>query len=326
VFVSDQEVSLTSDSARAAAHASHGAPGSKAVTRTRGPRLRAAVLSSLYIISFLVLAWFLVLGFDYYTTPYSDRPHFPEYRQLRPAGTKGLAFGYVGSAMMILMLVYTLRKRTRLLGRSISLRTLLDIHIYFGVIGPMFIVLHTSFKVQGLVAVSFWAMVVVALSGYFGRYLYSHIPRNIQGNELSLQEIQHGIAELAERLRNRFRLSDDDVRKLDSLLESSAPDEEHGALASLFALAAGDLMRPLIKRNMRRRVREVIPLPHHQMREFVKLLFERALLTRRIAVLGQAQRVFHYWHVVHKPFAIIMYAVMGIHIAVALATGYAWVG
>jgi hypothetical protein len=203
---------------------------------------------------------------------------------------------------------------------------LLDIHIYFGVIGPLFIVLHTSFKVQGLVAVSFWSMVLVALSGYFGRYLYSHIPRNIQGNELSLHEIEQELTELRERLVARFRIDDTDSRKLQNLLELSAPDEKSGAFASLITLWIGDLMKPMVKRNMRRRVRQMLPLPHHQLQEFVNLLFEHALLSRRIAVLGQVQRVFHYWHVVHKPFAIIMYMVMGIHIAVAMATGYAWMG
>ena len=98
-------------------------------------------------------------GYTYYYTPYADRPHHELYRQLKPAGTTGLLFGYAGSIMMILMLVYTLRKRTRWLGRKVSLQSMLLFHIYLGIMGPLLIVLHTSFKVQGLVAVSFWSMV-----------------------------------------------------------------------------------------------------------------------------------------------------------------------
>ena len=58
------------------------------------------------------------------------------------------------------------------------------------------------------------------------------------------------------------------------------------------------------------------------MGEIVKL---GDLLRRRIALLSQVQALFHYWHVIHKPFAIIMYVIMGIHIGVALWTGYGWV-
>jgi hypothetical protein len=34
--------------------------------------------------------------------------------------------------------------------------------------------------------------------------------------------------------------------------------------------------------------------------------------------------LFHYWHVLHKPFAVVMYLFMLVHVAVAFATGYGW--
>lgn len=46
----------------------------------------------------------------------------------------------------------------------------------------------------------------------------------------------------------------------------------------------------------------------------------RALLRRRLVVLGRVQKVFHYWHVIHKPFA----TFMDMHIGVAIGAGYAW--
>jgi hypothetical protein len=36
-------------------------------------------------------------------------------------------------------------------------------------------------------------------------------------------------------------------------------------------------------------------------------------------------QLFHYWHVIHKPFAIIMYIIMFVHILVAVYVGYTWI-
>jgi len=36
-------------------------------------------------------------------------------------------------------------------------------------------------------------------------------------------------------------------------------------------------------------------------------------------------RVFHLWHVVHRPFAYVMVVIMFVHIAVTVAFGYRWI-
>lgn len=287
-------------------------------------RPRLVFLSILYLLTFALLAWLFAEGYSYYATPLTDRPHHEGYRLYRSAGTAGLAYGIAGSAMMILMLIYSIRKRTRWLGRSIPLRYLLDFHIYLGVIGPLLIVLHTSFKVQGLVAVSFWSMVAVAVSGYFGRYLYSQIPRNMMGNELTLQDIERTSTEMTEDIRRRFALDDAMLIRVDQLFASKLIHRHKGALASVVSLMFDDLLRPLLRRRLRRKLTAIVVLPGRQGGEFFEMSFRRAILRRRVALLAQVQMLFHYWHVIHKPFAIVMYIIMAIHIGVALWTGYGW--
>lgn len=182
----------------------------------RGYRL---FLFALYGISLAVVLRLGLEGAPYYLTPLEERPRHELYWTLKPGGSHGQLYGVVGSGMMVLMLLYTVRKRFRPLRRWGHLRVWLDLHIYLGIMGPLLIVLHSSFKVQGLVAISFWSMVAVASSGVLGRYLYMRI------------------------------------------LRSEAGDWTH--------------------------------------------------------------RVFHYWHILHKPFALAMYIFMTVHIAVAWVTGYA---
>jgi hypothetical protein len=46
------------------------------------------------------------------------------------------------------------------------------------------------------------------------------------------------------------------------------------------------------------------------------------VVRRRIVFWDGLQRLFHHWHVVHKPFAIVMYVFMVVHVVVASMTGY----
>lgn len=298
-------------------------PSSLKTNRTKPAR--SFVLWLIWLVSFALLAWFLVDGFDYYSTSFVDRVHHQDYHEFRPAGSRGLLYGYAGAGMMVLMLIYSVRKRTRLLGKTLLLRPLLQFHIYLGVMGPLLIVLHTSFKVQGLVAVSFWSMVAVAASGFFGRYLYVQIPRNIEGSELSILELGGMNDEMTARLRSRFRLDDDEIARLESVIARFASGFKGGAFRAVALLLIGDLFRFLTRRRFVRQIRRVLPLPRAELREFSRLAFQRALLQRRVTLLSQVQQVFHYWHVIHKPFAIIMYLIMLIHIGVAVWTGYGWV-
>ena len=52
----------------------------------------------------------------------------------------------------------------------------------------------------------------------------------------------------------------------------------------------------------------------------------KARLHRRILLWQRVRELFHYWHVFHKPFALLMYLFAAVHIGVAWATGYALVG
>jgi hypothetical protein len=294
------------------------------LTGTKSSSFRRLSLQFLYIAAFGLIAWQLIDGWNYYQTPYLDRPHHEAYRLLRPAGSRGLLYGIIGSAMMILMLVYTLQKRTQIFGRTVSLRPFLDIHIFFGVIGPLFIVLHTSFKVQGLVAISFWSMVAVAASGYLGRYLYQQIPRTVSDNELSLSEINQEQQRLGNELKERTRLSDDVLLRIDTMFTRAFAVESKSIIGLIVGLIWADLKRPFTQRRLRIRLAKMAAVSKSAQKDLFKMARQRSLLNRRVALLERVHRLFHYWHVIHKPFAIIMYLIMIVHIAVAIWTGYGW--
>jgi len=198
-------------------------------------------LGLLYVIGFATIGWFLVEGSSYYLTPLAERARHPGYWEWKSGGSVGHRLGIVGSGMMVLMLGYSVRKRVRLLHRLGPLRRWLDIHIFLGIMGPLLVILHSAFKVQGLVALSFWSMIVVASSGVFGRYLYLQIPRTRAGEEMTLAALERVDRELGDRLRRELHLSDETVGRLESL--AAGPPLRGGLLRTLLHVTRDDLTR-----------------------------------------------------------------------------------
>ncbi len=282
-------------------------------------KLHRLVLVSLYLAALGAIAAFAYQGFDYYRTPLIERPRHDLYWTFKPGGTQGLRFGIAGTGMMILMLAYSLRKRWRLLRHLGPVRMWLDYHIFLGICGPLFIVLHCSFKVRGLVSLSFWSMAAVALSGALGRYLYRQIPRSRTGDELSLAEIEAQDHELSRQLVQSFGLPPEAMAELEATAESGIDPDR--SLLSL--LVATSLDAFVMRRRLRRFRRRYQGLAAPRLRRrFERAVARKARLRRRLLLLTQLRQILHYWHVLHKPFAIIMYLFMVVHVAVAWMTGY----
>jgi hypothetical protein len=274
------------------------------------------VLTLLGLMAVTLVAWVSWQGYGFYTTPLLERAFHADFRDFRPAGSIGHGLGIMGSAMVLLLLLYSVRKRWRPLARLGQLRRWLRYHIFLGVIGPVLITLHTSFKIDGLVAVSYWSMVAVALSGVFGRYLYQQIPRNVLGEALSPDAVTERneaiLVELAERYGADQRALDGlDQLALAQLAGKPAP-------LALLMLPAANL---ILARRLHNWAREH-GLPdgaavRHIARQWV-------LAARRLHLFNLTRDLFHWWHVFHKPFAIIMILVMIVHVGVAIALGYTW--
>jgi len=303
-------------------------PRAGAIGASREPRVRTAgapvfraVLHTLYVVSGAAVLWLLLLGSSFYLTPVGERAHHEGYWEWKAGGSVGHAMGSIGASMLVLMLLYSARKRVKALRGLGPVSRWLDVHIYLGVFGPLLVVLHSAFKVQGLVALSFWSMIAVALSGVAGRYLYLQIPRTRAGEELSLADLTETDRRLTQRLRQEFGLDAARLERLESL--AAAPEARRGLLGSLADLL---LHRARQLRAVQGFARSCRTVPAPVLQEFEQVLLQKAALRRRILLWDRLHELFHYWNVIHKPFAVVMYLFMLIHIAVAVLTGYGWAG
>lgn len=224
---------------------------------------------------------------------------------------------------MLLLLLYSVRKRWKRLRRWGRLSTWLNYHIFLGVAGPILVLFHTSFKFGGLVSISFWSMVAVAGSGFIGRYIYVQIPRRISGEELTLQEVEKENVQITERLREVFGFSDEMIGELRRI----ARTEKIGrmGIGGLIHLFTADLVGWFQLRRLSRSLSKETDFPKEQLRELYHLMKAKSKLSRRKAFWEGAHQLFHYWHVIHKPFAYTMLVIMVIHTVVAITFGYTWI-
>ena len=270
------------------------------------------------------LAFILLLinGLEYYRTGLAERAYNSGHDTLKPSGIMGHGLGILGSLLIIIgVSSYMVRKRYRFMSRTGLVKYWLEFHIFLCTLGPVLILFHTAFKFGGLVAVSFWSMVAVFLSGIAGRFIYLQIPRSIEGRELDLNEVRSMKSSLTEILKSSYGLDDTSYGKIVELIEKKTEISSRNLLVSLIRNYNDDRKSiHSVRRELKR-----INLHGNDYRKIVSLVRTDIKLSRRIERLDSMKNLFKYWHVAHLPFALVMLFIMVIHVGVTILFGYKWI-
>jgi hypothetical protein len=282
-------------------------------------RIYLAVLSLIVI---LALAAIINKGYSYYKISLEERYFHPDHILLKPSGLWGHGMGILGSVLMILgVSLYMARKRYRIFSRIGILKHWLEFHIFLCTLGPILVLFHTTFKFGGIVAISFWSMVAVFVSGVVGRFIYIQIPRSIEGRELSLNEIRGMKGDIGDTLINDIQMDVESHRVIVDTIKVRAEYNQSNLMVRAFKKYFDD-------RKSLRAVRSVLKknnLSKLQRNQVVNLVKNEISLNRRIERLTVMQNLFKYWHVAHLPFALVMLVIMVIHVGVTIVFGYRWI-
>ena len=286
-------------------------------------------LHKIYVGLFLVVGISVTIllginGHQYYTTPLEERFFSLDHVLLKPSGAWGHGFGIIGTLMMIVGVgVYMIRKRYRKLFSFGYLKHWLEFHIFLCSVGPVLVLYHTAFKFGGIVSVSFWSMVLVVLSGVVGRFIYLQIPRTIQGQELTINELNAMKEKLA--LKIRTVLSDDSSTLSEFEKISSTNRYKSFKLTTAIGFIIRDYFQ--IKKMLRLFSKRMVlmGLSKSERTELIRAAKSEIIIARRIAFLRTSQKLFHWWHIFHLPFAIAMFVIMVIHVIVTIVFGYKWI-
>jgi len=213
------------------------------------------------------------------------------------------------------------RKRFRFLLRLGILKHWLEFHIFLCTLGPVLVLFHTAYKFGGLVAISFWSMVAVFLSGIAGRFIYLQIPRTIEGQEMTQNDIRAMKTDIASVLMSSYNLDEKSYALITETIKKKVELYQSNVLIRLFTNYSDD--RKIIH-NVKKVLRES-GMQRKDKKQIVELINEDLKLNRKIERLGTMQSMFKYWHVIHSPFALVMLIIMVIHVGVTIAFGYRWI-
>lgn len=296
--------------------------------KERGHRIRVGMALAA---SILLIVSIGVYGANYYLLPLDQRPFSDKHELLRPSGSIGIKLGVLGTVLFFIIFLYALRKVIPWLGRIGTAKHWMDFHVIAGVTAPVVIAFHASFKFQGIAGFSFWIMVAVALSGVIGRYLYAKIPRSLSATQLSLNELQMSERELAEALLGQSIYSAEQLNRV-----LTVPSPEHirriGPLLAIGEMIALDVRLPFQIAGLRRAstgfgatlrsIGGVLSSGNSEIEEVVRLVRQKSSLSKRVVFLDQTQRVFHLWHVIHRPFSYAFAVLAVVHIVIATGLGF----
>lgn len=113
----------------------------------------------------------------------------------------GYQLGIVGGCLMLIVLLYPLRKKLKIMRGLGSAPIWFRTHMVLGVLGPTLILFHANFKLGSLNSnIALISMLLVAMSGLVGRFIYKRIHMGLHGKKAQVQEILVDIAAFKQQI------------------------------------------------------------------------------------------------------------------------------
>ena len=221
--------------------------------------------------------------------------------------------GIAGFGLILVTNFYIVRKRFSIFNKWGKLFNWLNFHIFCGMMGPILILFHTDMKFGGVVALSFWSMAIVAISGVLGRYFYMQVLSQKSELVKYLEKIESRMMGL---IKKSYAEEDVDkaMAKQKAYIRKFTGIHSTGMDLSLFKIVLIFLKSFIVD------IKLLFTHPQSLSKVSKKMeiyLYHYVKTEKSITFYGPFQKLLSHWHSFHIPFAIIMYVVAAIHIAVA---------
>jgi len=263
------------------------------------PRRLGTIVFSLVVIALLMYGW-----------------NTRDDSFLSSADGWGYKLGIIGGSLMLVLLLYPLRKRIRFMQSWGSVKHWFRIHMLFGVIGPLLILFHTNFHLGSTNSnVALMCMLLVAGSGLIGRFLYTRIHFGLYGHRATLEELRKDLQVTRSNLGSHTKLSPRIVEYMKSyerLMLRRRMYLLHLLFLPFIYLRSRFLLYK-IKQTFKRELKILARKNkwdrrklHQFTHETMYLLREYFLCVRKTGQLSLYARLFSLWHILHMPLFIMM--------------------
>jgi len=247
-----------------------------------------------------VIAFFIVL--------FMAGRHYWDERYYIPEEGLGYFMGITGGIMMLLAMVYSIFKSAPSLRKKIKLKAWLSIHIFFGLVGPLLIYFHSTFRIGSFNGgIALISMTLVLLSGIIGRYLYSKTHYGLGGQKAKLGELH----KLLNDENNHFHS--------ERLNEFTKNVMQHSSnlVSAIWELISYSIHCRWIyfhvSRELQTKLKEIAAQKSFTGKEYKKYrrslkknLWAYLLLLRKVALFKLYERFFAFWRNAHVPLLYLM--------------------
>lgn len=279
--------------------------------------LRALVAA--FVLSLGVLA-FALLHADFYLLPIEARPVHQQYAELRPSSGLGLWFGIVATVLIVLNLLYLLRRAKKLWFTFGSLQAWMTSHVATGILALLLALLHGGMAPRDTVGGhALWALAALLATGAIGRYFYAWIPRATNGRELELTEIKVRLGRLAETWDESQKAFVERARsEVARLVEARQWRSSLAGRAIALLGGQNDLRRVLSVLAAEGRV---VGVPPERVDETLLLARQAHRMALMVAHYEDLRALLNSWRYVHRWVAALMVVLVVFHIVYALTYG-----
>lgn len=224
----------------------------------------------------------------------------------------GYVLGITGGSMMLLLLVYPLKKR---LPRSrwllFSTPTWFRIHMFLGLVGPLLVLYHCNFSLGSTNSnVALASMLLMVSSGLVGRFIYSKIHHGLFGRKIEVKDLLDALT--SERMSIDGAQSNSTMTDTQrSVISRYDPARFHQR--SVFrSFGSGMAISLQAGRDARRLRKEAGAAGANP--EQLQLLLRYLHTVRRLAGLHFYERLFSLWHMLHLPIFFMLLITAVVHV------------
>jgi hypothetical protein len=218
---------------------------------------------------------------------------------LAPDRGPGYALGICGGVMMLLLLLYPLRKHMTLMRNWGAIRHWFRVHMMLGIVGPLCILFHCNFSLGAVNSnIALLCMSVMVSSGLVGRFIYSRIHYGLYGHKATLNELHSDSLSTISLIKNERRGSSETVSAVLDELERlrKYTQGDLGIAGNCWRLLSISPKSRLLKAKFHRRLSaEELPA------DFQRHVDNYIECIRRMASFSFFDRMFSLWHAFHMP-------------------------
>jgi hypothetical protein len=251
---------------------------------------------ALLVMLVLVLAWLVAFG-NLYT----------------PGSKLGYNLGLAGGLMILSLLLYPLRKRVPALNRLGHMETWFRYHMFIGIGGPVLILFHSTFKTGSMNgSIALYAMLLVALSGVIGRFVYRHIHRGLYGREVTLTDAEADLKASLENMGSVFSLRPEIEQQLKAFHQSAFArlnNIPHRAWRFMTIRWRGKRLIRTVRRDAKKALaQEALQQQWSRAQLLLNYGLAKKQINRYVDAIVQSsqlagwERLFSLWHLGHIPF------------------------